>query len=391
MVFALLAGFNVRRSINLLVTVTAVDVSFLIFLMFLTISLLWAPDLKVGISYVLTTCVSAFIYYTIAKLIFMRPNVGAIAAQLVYTLIFLIIAFAPLTFIEAEWVKGRLFVNGSDAFSIGVTQAAVAAIGLSLYLLRNSFLRVKHTSLFLYAGFFASLILIGFTGSRGAFLVAVLAVTATLISSFRRHFILMSVFCSAGFAFDLSFNNSGVRFLEFGNFQHSASVIERSYFYQSAIDIGFENFFIGAGAGSFYYELGVNYPHNLFLEIFVAGGLIGLLLFVLYLIFAYRVYKAVVVREPGVAVLGIMAILALIQMQFSFSLGMAKPLFFLGGISGALVSRVIPQKKNNGGKSPKLWILTRRMFVAPRPGSASALRTPMARFGSRGARVPSAD
>lgn len=231
MVFALLAGFNVRRSINLLVTVTAVDVSFLIFLMFLTISLLWAPDLKVGISYVLTTCVSAFIYYTIAKLIFMRPNVGAIAAQLVYTLIFLIIAFAPLTFIEAEWVKGRLFVNGSDAFSIGVTQAAVAAIGLSLYLLRNSFLRVKHTSLFLYAGFFASLILIGFTGSRGAFLVAVLAVTATLISSFRRHFILMSVFCSAGFAFDLSFNNSGVRFLEFGNFQHSASVIERFYFY----------------------------------------------------------------------------------------------------------------------------------------------------------------
>jgi O-antigen ligase len=98
---------------------------------------------------------------------------------------------------------------------------------------------------------------------------------------------------------------------------------------------------VGSGLGSFGYMLDAMsdiYPHNLELELLVAGGCLGFCLFMVFLLpLAANVTRSLFSKTASwerVAVAG-MLISTLIRHQFSFSITTGKLLFFSLGCAGA--------------------------------------------------------
>lgn len=131
--------------------------------------------------------------------------------------------------------------------------------------------------------------------------------------------------------------------------------LQRLDFYRQALGM-FENSpLVGYGLAAFGYMadgLGATgvYPHNMFLEIMVDGGLIGLILFLLFLLPAsvhgYRQLSRKRISWPVAVLIGLMTS-ALVRHQVSMSIFAGKELFFaLGGIAGLIATYTSPVDRN---------------------------------------------
>jgi O-antigen ligase len=122
-----------------------------------------------------------------------------------------------------------------------------------------------------------------------------------------------------------------------GGFTGGRSTDERLSSYRAAYEIFKDAPIFGHGIGSYGYladDLPGAYPHNLELELMVSGGILGLLLFFLFLIppfiSALRETMRKDLRWERIAVGGIL-LSTFIRHQFSFSFASGKLLFFATG------------------------------------------------------------
>jgi O-antigen ligase len=119
-----------------------------------------------------------------------------------------------------------------------------------------------------------------------------------------------------------------------------ASALERKNAYREAVDMFLKSPIFGQGYNSYPQITGIIYPHNIFLEVASELGLFGISLLLIWIaVFAkalLRIYK--VHPVAGAALIGI-SFAAFVQMQLSFSLFMARPLFLLSALAAALVSQ----------------------------------------------------
>lgn len=141
-------------------------------------------------------------------------------------------------------------------------------------------------------------LLIIISGSRGALLAAIVGcVTFLLVSRSRLHSVFLIVLFSVSLiGIALFYTPLGSRALE--TFQQRVLMLtfEKQYdagrigLYDMAIEVGMESPIFGTGLAAFPVYTGRNYPHNVFLEIFAEGGILGLLLFLAMLGAAFRMF-----------------------------------------------------------------------------------------------------
>ena len=134
-------------------------------------------------------------------------------------------------------------------------------------------------------GLFA-LALVFLSGSRGAITAAVLGIWITFllmrINLKKKFKILISTLLLAVVV--IQFTAMGARIVDVFRSRVLQLTFEEKYtsgrtlLFERAIEIGKENLYFGAGLGGFASLSGDNYPHNLFLETFAEGGVVGLLL-----------------------------------------------------------------------------------------------------------------
>lgn len=139
--------------------------------------------------------------------------------------------------------------------------------------------------------FIVGSILVIVSGSRGAFFATIIGCSTLVIISrlrWQKMFLIVIIGGSIIAIFMLK-TSIGRRALE--TFQQRVlqlTIMERydagrSVIYAKAIEIGKKSPIVGNGLDGFYMLTGDPYPHNVFLEIFAEGGIIGLTLFIMIL------------------------------------------------------------------------------------------------------------
>lgn len=91
----------------------------------------------------------------------------------------------------------------------------------------------------------------------------------------------------------------------------------RDKLYKLALQMGEENFLLGNGIGT-YREIRGTYPHNLFLEIYVQFGIVGIIIFSLVII--KLLFKIKLKKEEEYSILIILFILSIPRLMLSSSL-----------------------------------------------------------------------
>lgn len=111
-----------------------------------------------------------------------------------------------------------------------------------------------------------------------------------------------------------------------------------------AIDVAGLSPIFGVGLNGYYYETGVNYPHNVFLELLSEGGAIGCALFTVPLLIHIRkLWKL----NASNAVLGLNAlILILVAAQFSGDLYDSRMVFYLSLFASAALPASANRQKH---------------------------------------------
>lgn len=89
----------------------------------------------------------------------------------------------------------------------------------------------------------------------------------------------------------------------------------RGTLFELAVRLGMDEPVLGGGLGSFMYYSGGSYPHNLFLEAFAEGGVVGLFLLCLTLVPVMRVFWSGR-RGPDAAAVGVV-VLCVVSSMFS--------------------------------------------------------------------------
>ena len=124
-----------------------------------------------------------------------------------------------------------------------------------------------------------------------------------------------------------------------GGLGEDASSLERLSLYNIAWNQFLQNPLLGIGDGALIHFSSVSYPHNIFLEILVEFGLLGLIVFLIWFVTLFRDAAFIRAREPetGAILLGFFATV-FTQHQVSFSIAMARTLFLVAAVFAAYAS-----------------------------------------------------
>jgi len=180
------------------------------------------------------------------------------------------------------------------------------------------------------------LLLIVASGSRGALAALLGATLLVLIHDYRRFIINMIGLCTLGVAAFgiLSATGHTARIIEMFERRVISNTVEkqnmsgRDAIYETAYNIGLDNFWFGAGLNGYKAITDASYPHNIFLEAFAEGGIVGVLLlgaFVVVIIGAAVGSRNLTERLGGGVV-----VIVLLAAQFSGDMYDSRCVFALG-------------------------------------------------------------
>lgn len=323
----------------------SVDAAFGLLLLWLGLSVLWAPIGAPATRDFVSLLLQGGGVYGMCKLC---GSMGEQRLQeFAIALCLMALITAPLLYASGTVTRGRIFIEGFDNIAVGLTLAyittAIMAIALFVWPQGESF-RIR---LLAISALGASLFALSLTGTRGGLIgVAAGAVVFLWLNgtfTFLRHMrwpTLLTIICVVvavcyTLDWDALLSNRVFRFDSYGSSSDPSSQDRYLRFAVSFQMIG-DSPILGNGLSSFNYISGLGYPHNIFLELAVAGGLIALILFVGLV--ATILFRAIPVRRshPSVFVNGVLAIVAagFIQHQVSNSFVFGKQLFLAGVIAG---------------------------------------------------------
>lgn len=135
-----------------------------------------------------------------------------------------------------------------------------------------------------------------------------------------------------------------------------ASSVERLDAYWLATDMFYDKPIFGYGHGGFQSLSDVAYPHNMFLEAAAEMGLIGVMLTLGWLIALAAALLQIRRHHPFAGLVFLtLALVAVVQMQVSFTLFMARPLFMLTALAAAFagVKRTHPKARPRRRRSSR--------------------------------------
>lgn len=335
--FALIVlAWHARKSL-LSLRVNALDVSVFAFLGWHSLSAMWMLFPDMGVAQIPPLLFAAGSVYVIFRLLGLLPDQSKRLAEVAWGFTLLGGGLAALTVSQGSVIYGRLRLE--DASVVGIAQPIPMTILAASYLVfqARGFLRRSVALLCLAAAANAAFL----TGTRGAVIALAgglgvyllrLSLRTKLIMAYSIALIgpLVGIALSLG-VLDVSFDDSS-RLLDASTYGSAAdaSSAERFIRYDVAWDLIQENPLFGAGLGGFAYASRLDYPHNVFLEIWSQSGLIGLLLFAAAAWIFLKKQHAAVAAQPSVILLVAFVASGFAQQQVSFHLATGKTIFLVG-------------------------------------------------------------
>ncbi len=330
------------------ISLNFLDASFLLFILVVMSSTLYAVDKAAAMAADLKLAMSALTMYVVGRLIVVSSPSRPLAAQIITGTLVLGAAFSFVIYQHASaeyW--SRLKVGEGSA--VGLAQplpyvlvcavlAVVSTIGARKYLLTLGafvagavvlYISILSGTRGIFVAAVAGVAVVGFVGWRqarwgrliglGVIALVVVVAVAPRIEATKR----------------LTY---GVDRL-IGNFGSSGVVVDSSaqqriVKQQAALELIDQKTRLGTGIGGYDYLTHEEYPHNLFLEVMTETGLLGLFFLLVYLWALFRRQATAAMIDPplGLTLLAL-TVTAFVHQQLSFALFMAKPLFLLTGLT----------------------------------------------------------
>ena len=322
------------------------DLIFVFFLAILCVSAVWAPSWPTASKNALALFLSAVSVYGMGKLS------GALGQERLKEFAFAMCTMALITvpiFLTVgnfAW-DGRIYLEEGENIAVGLTLAYVTS-GLSALAIlmwpRGETLMIR---LLAVAALGVSLFGISMTGTRGGLIAFVAGAVAFLWFtgwfSFLRRMKWPSamVLCLACVGVvmvidsEALLNNRIFNFASYGNVTDTSSAA-RWLAYSAALKMLYQEPLFGHGLSAFGTQTVHLYPHNIFLEIAVIAGVVGIFMFLVVIGFAathaYKIYS----REKSVFICLLLATVCagMAQHQISFSIAHGKQLYLIGFVSG---------------------------------------------------------
>ena len=259
------------------------------------------------------------------------------------------VLLTPMAFSAGTFVYGRLFIGNSPPVGLSqpVPYVVLSVVALMVSEKRNRLLILFATPIALW-----SAVSMGAgTGTRGAFIAAAAGLSIYILQAgdFRSRVTAIAGLVAAGLAALLLFDQVAElerglveRLFNFGTYGsiQDLSSVARYDRYRYALYLFERNPITGIGLGGYSALSGFEYPHNLFLEVGAATGLVGLaLLFGLFVAVSTKLAGLFHgVYRPQVALLAGMLTVAIVHQQVSFELAQGKGLFLIGLLAGVAVA-----------------------------------------------------
>jgi len=151
------------------------------------------------------------------------------------------------------------------------------------------------------------------------------------------------------------------------------SVVGRLSYWKTAINMGNDNFFMGGGLGTFKhvsrkYQQEANYvtnPHNIVLKIYAEMGLVGVVIFLLFVFgvlwTVFRLYRQKGDIEPALLGVAFIAMLLHGLIDLDFNSPSFLSLFILLGVF--ILYEDLPESKKSGKLDPLFKVLTVTLIV----------------------------
>jgi len=358
--------FRLRRRVSL----TPVDFLVLALLALRCFSAIYSPDLEAD---VLLSAVRASAYlggmFVLGRLVAGSGHKDTIGRE---WLIFMI----PVAMVYSLGV--RVVTGGGHRYIIENATAVGASVPIGLWVAMSAtvivtwcfgksdrssddgwYRKVTKSALLMTSvllGISYGVILLLENGTRGALIGAIAAVTMALLvcTTGRRYWIVLllaagsmfplaSLLESSGF---ISYLNGGswgrlgrsvVDFLSLFGVDSGGKVLDASstarvIIQSRALELFQDSVIFGQGYGSSSYYLGI-YPHNIFLELAMEQGIVGVVILFALLSVVWRNLVASLMsgNEMGRIILSSAFVMLFVQYQFSFTIDNAQVLFFLIG------------------------------------------------------------
>ena len=334
-------------------TLNSLDFAFLAFLFIYTGSTLWAMNTNAGLSATINLLLPSLSVYFTAKFTYDQGDPERRAFETIVAMLCLSVAMTALLQASGDTASGRLKLDGLGNVAVGVTQAFVTAGIASLVL----FFRPGRMHFLLRAlavvAFSASLYGISLSGTRGGFvgmmagIVFLLGLFLANSGAWRIRLRWSTLLIVAGAAVAAVLVVDWTAFLDSRIFSFSTygsevdpSSVARRLRYAVAFEMISDKPILGSGISTYAYATGLGYPHNVFLEVGVTAGLVGILMFLLFIFGAFRSAFLIRRRHSVYFLAFVVAVFfaGLIQHQISFALPGGKQLFFAGAISGYMAA-----------------------------------------------------
>ncbi len=325
------------------------DIWLLIFLIVLVGGSFLSPDSQSGVEKAILFAIAVVLPYTMVRVFFKTYKQIKIFLITILSLaagvavILIAMSFLP------TYTSGRLRFFEANPIPTGTLLAvglAIAVIGLSSDLLSKN-RRVKAICIPIIPLCLFSMFLLGV---RGPFISVIVGLAFYLLIQYiRQPRVLISIVGIALFflvTFNIWYPSIASKVPNVRDYSPEAiikgpSTKQRLELYQAAIRLFVQRPLLGGGTNSYEQRTKLDeYPHNIFLEIISENGLIGLLVFLVFLGsvvwagFCYLKTRHIKFspqeRAIGLTVL-VISLTLLVEKQFSYSLTMHKELFsFLG-------------------------------------------------------------
>ena len=318
--------------------IKAPDLWFFLFMIILIAGILWSPDYIIGIKKSWRVFVLTFTSYFIAR---MFLNQITQIKRFLYTILISASLIGIILMIRSYLINfrgGRLQFFEANP----IPEASLLGIGIliaTISIIENSFKNrwIKWLIIGIIPVLFYGILL---TGSRGPLVSTIIAIIFYLLVKFRERPKFISIFSLSvviSFLVIVNINILPEGILNRFNpltWIESESYIIRISSYKLTWEIILKNPLIGAGTGAIYIA------ENIFFEILSNVGIIGLMLFIMFLYSAgkkgcqylIKIYPYQDVSERGIGLMVLIVTVALfVDKQVSYELAADKDLFtFLG-------------------------------------------------------------
>lgn len=345
-------GMLVLKSLTrpVLVSASAIDVCFFIFIGWCCLSAAWQPNGPDALPTAGAFAGSTVLVYTLCRQV---GGIGELRDRILEVAVgfcVLGVVVTPLAFAAGSFVNGRLFIGSSPPVGLSQPVPYVALSALALLVSIKSHRLAVLTLVVLSLG--AAVALAAGTGARGALIAAGAGALIYILASgdLRSRFFVLLALVTLGLmalllADQVAELQRGLvdRLFDFGSYgsTQDLSSLARYERYRFAWYLFEKSPLIGVGLGGYSALSGYEYPHNIFLEVGSTTGLIGLVA-MLATVVAALVKVSELIRAPDrprVALLLALFAAGFVHQQVSFELAQAKGLFMVGMIAGLVPQR----------------------------------------------------